>query len=77
MDINDMRSIVTVLAFVTFIGIVWWAYSRHSRQRFDEAAQLPFADEFEAGSLSPAPLLQGEKGGDGRGQQARPRKDEE
>ncbi|GMV58452.1 MAG: hypothetical protein AMXMBFR72_15590 [Betaproteobacteria bacterium] len=46
MDINDMRSIVTVLAFVTFIGIVWWAYSRHSRQRFEEAARLPFADDW-------------------------------
>ncbi len=46
MDINEMRSIVTVLAFVTFIGIVWWAYSRHRRQRFEEAARLPFADEW-------------------------------
>ena len=25
MDINDMRSIVTVLAFATFVGIVLWA----------------------------------------------------
>ncbi|MFN3564639.1 MAG: cbb3-type cytochrome oxidase subunit 3 [Burkholderiaceae bacterium] len=46
MDINDMRSIVTVLAFVSFIGIVAWAYSRHNRQRFEEAARLPFADAW-------------------------------
>jgi cytochrome c oxidase cbb3-type subunit 4 len=46
MDINDMRSIVTVLSFATFVGIVWWAYSRQSRQRFEEAARLPFADEW-------------------------------
>ncbi len=46
MDINDMRSIVTVLSFVTFIGIVWWAYSRRSRRRFEEAARLPFADDW-------------------------------
>jgi cytochrome c oxidase cbb3-type subunit 4 len=46
MDINDMRSIVTVLSFATFVGIVWWAYSRRSRQRFEEAARLPFADEW-------------------------------
>lgn len=46
MDTNDIRSIVTVLAFVTFVGIVWWAYSRHSKRRFEEAAQLPFADHW-------------------------------
>jgi cytochrome c oxidase cbb3-type subunit 4 len=27
MDINDLRSIITVLAFLAFMGIVWWAYS--------------------------------------------------
>jgi len=44
MDINTMRTIVTVLAFVSFIGIVWWAYHRRSKHGFDEAARLPFAD---------------------------------
>ncbi|GAB4476171.1 MAG: CcoQ/FixQ family Cbb3-type cytochrome c oxidase assembly chaperone [Burkholderiaceae bacterium] len=46
MDINDLRAIVTVFSFASFIGIVWWAYSRHSRPRFDEAARLPFADDW-------------------------------
>lgn len=46
MDINDLRSVVTVLSFATFIGIVWWAYSRRSKQRFEEAARLPFADDW-------------------------------
>lgn len=45
MDINDARIVVTVLLFVAFIGIVAWAYSRRNRERFDEAAQLPFADD--------------------------------
>ena len=45
MDVNDLRSIVTVLSLVTFLGIVWWAWSRHNKGRFDEAAQLPFQDE--------------------------------
>ncbi len=49
MDINTVRSILTVLAFVSFIGIVWWAYHRNSRAGFDEAAQLPFADEAQPG----------------------------
>jgi cytochrome c oxidase cbb3-type subunit 4 len=28
-----------------FLGIVWWAYGvKSNKQRFDEAANLPFAD---------------------------------
>ena len=45
MDINDLRSIVTVLSFAVFLGIVWWAYGyRGSKKRFEEAANLPFSD---------------------------------
>jgi cytochrome c oxidase cbb3-type subunit IV len=45
MDINQWRSLTTVLLLVVFIGIVVWAYSRRNKQRFDEAAQLPFLDD--------------------------------
>lgn len=45
MDINDLRSISTVVLFITFIGIVWWAYSKGQKRGFDEAANLPFADK--------------------------------
>jgi cytochrome c oxidase cbb3-type subunit 4 len=45
MDINTWRAILTLIAFVCFIGIAWWAYSRKRRARFEEAANLPFADE--------------------------------
>lgn len=45
MDINDARSILTVLSFACFVGIAWWAYSSRNRARFDEAANLPFADD--------------------------------
>lgn len=45
MDQNDLRSIVTLLAFATFVGIVLWAYSGRRRQAFDEAANLPFAED--------------------------------
>jgi cytochrome c oxidase cbb3-type subunit 4 len=45
MDINTWRAILTLLAFVCFVGIAWWAYSRKRRARFEEAANLPFADE--------------------------------
>lgn len=45
MDVNDLRVIVTVLSLVTFVGIWVWAWSRKNRDRFEEAAQLPFRDE--------------------------------
>lgn len=45
MDINDLRSILTVLAFATFIGIVLWAYSRRRHAAFEEAANLPFTED--------------------------------
>ncbi len=45
MDLNDLRSIVTVVSLLTFLGIVAWAWSRGNKDRFDEAARLPFEDE--------------------------------
>ncbi len=45
MDINDLRSIATVVSMLTFVGIVVWAYSRRNREAFDEAAALPFVGE--------------------------------
>ena len=45
MDINDFRSLQTVLAFIAFIGIVVWAYSKRRKKSFDDAANLPFADD--------------------------------
>ena len=45
MDINDLRSVVTVVSLLTFLGIVWWACSKRNQSRFDEAARLPFQDE--------------------------------
>lgn len=50
MDINDLRSLVTVLAFVSFLGITVWALSGARRARFDAAARLPFDEETEAGT---------------------------
>jgi cytochrome c oxidase cbb3-type subunit 4 len=47
MDINTLRGIGTVLAMLAFIGVTVWAYSSYKKKDFDEAAQLPFADEPE------------------------------
>ena len=55
MDINDLRSIMTVLSLAVFLGIVWWAYGRGSKAGFEEAANLPFAeDEGEQVHAGPA-----------------------
>ena len=41
-------SIMTVVSFITFIGIVWWSLSSKRRADFDAAALLPFADDDSA-----------------------------
>lgn len=45
MDINDLRGLATVFALIAFIGVCLWAYSSKRKSDFDDAAQLPFADE--------------------------------
>jgi cytochrome c oxidase cbb3-type subunit 4 len=45
MDINDLRGLSTLFMLVAFIGLVLWAYSSKRKKSFDEAANLPFADE--------------------------------
>lgn len=43
--INEIRTGVTLFAFLSFLGICFWAYSRHTQQEFDEAAQIPFREK--------------------------------
>jgi cytochrome c oxidase cbb3-type subunit 4 len=45
MDINLLRSLVTLAAFIGFIGILVWAYSPSRKARFDDAAQVPFKSD--------------------------------
>ncbi len=40
-----MRSILTVLGLVCFLGICFWAYSKQAKAGFDEAARLPFGED--------------------------------
>ena len=45
MDIITLRSLVTVVSMLLFVGIVLWAW-RHSRApAFDAAAALPFSGD--------------------------------
>lgn len=45
MDINTLRGLATLLVMVAFLGVCWWAFSPKRKKEFDEAAQLPFADD--------------------------------
>jgi len=45
LTVNDLRTLITTLSFIVFAAIVFWAWSGRQRARFDEAAQLPFADD--------------------------------
>lgn len=46
MDINDIRSIMTAVMFVVFMGIVFWAWSGRRKSDFEAAARLPLDDDF-------------------------------
>lgn len=48
MDINTLRGLATIVVMVTFIGICIWAYSSKRKANFDDAANLPFADDSPA-----------------------------
>lgn len=49
MDLNDLRSLFTVLALLLFAGIVGWAYSAKRKASFDAAAKLALDDDLPAG----------------------------
>ena len=38
-----LNAFSTVLAMITFFGIIWWAFSSGRKQANKEAAMLPFA----------------------------------
>jgi cytochrome c oxidase cbb3-type subunit 4 len=45
MDLNDIRSFVTLLSFVLFLGLTAWTYWPGRREEIESAAQLPFEGE--------------------------------
>jgi cytochrome c oxidase cbb3-type subunit 4 len=48
MDWGLYHSIATVAAFISFIGVCWWAYSPKNKKRFQQDAQLVFDDPAES-----------------------------
>jgi len=47
-----LQGIVTLLAMIAFLGVCVWAFSRHKKADFDEAARLPFNDEDDGSNNS-------------------------
>jgi len=45
MAIGTLRGLGTLIIFVAFICLVFWAYSGKRKESFAEAALLPFSDE--------------------------------
>jgi cytochrome c oxidase cbb3-type subunit 4 len=45
MDINTLRGLSTILVMIVFVGICLWAYSSSKKKDFDDASNLPFADD--------------------------------
>ncbi|MGV6807599.1 MAG: cbb3-type cytochrome oxidase subunit 3 [bacterium] len=42
MDQGTLQGIGTILAMIAFLGVCWWAFSKHKKKDFEEAANLPF-----------------------------------
>ena len=55
MDSGTISVIITAIFVLVFIGIVWWAFSKRNKQRFEEDARLPFMDDDDR------PAKQGDK----------------
>ena len=62
MDSGTLSGIVTVVFIVVFIGIVWWAFSKGNKQRFDDAGKLPFDDDDSQGIPSPRDITRDKQG---------------
>ena len=48
MDIGTLRGLGTAVVLIAFVGPILWAFSSRRKSEFDEAANLPFADEPDA-----------------------------
>lgn len=57
MDINTLRTLLTLVCFAVFVGIVLWAYGGARRERFAEAARVPLLDDAD----TPAGVPRGQR----------------
>jgi len=45
MDFIELRTAFTVISFVVFLGIMWWAFHGQRNEGFAEAARIPFEED--------------------------------
>ncbi len=45
MDIGTIHSIWTIVLFLSFFGVVWWAFGSKRKARFEQDARMIFDDE--------------------------------
>ena len=45
MDINDLRSVVTVVSLLLFIALMAWTWRPRAKRDHEAAARLPFDGE--------------------------------
>ncbi len=45
LDINFLRGLATVFTMIAFLGVCLWSYSGRRKKGFDQAANLPFAND--------------------------------
>lgn len=45
MDLNTLQALSTVFVMIAFAGVCWWAFSPSRKKKFNDAANLPFADD--------------------------------
>ena len=56
MDINLLREAITIVSFLTFLGILFYAVHPKNKQRFEEAAHVVLEDDDAVHPpLTPAP----------------------
>jgi cytochrome c oxidase cbb3-type subunit 4 len=45
MEVGIVRIVIMIGFLVCFLCLFFWAFSKRTKARFDEAAQLPLADD--------------------------------
>lgn len=45
MDITTLRIAATIACFITFLGILAWAYAPRNRDGFSQASRIPFEQD--------------------------------
>ena len=45
MTLSFLQGISTIFVMLAFAGVCWWAFSPKRKKKFEDAANLPFADE--------------------------------